>query len=93
MRIQRIVAFSVITLGALAFAPAALALPTCSQLATDPANGLAGNPIVLSPTSTLVPASGPNPGYCRVDFILSKLLSKDIAQLPELSAANWSDFA
>ena len=72
MRTQRIVAFSVITLGALAFAPAALALPTCSKLATDPANGLARKPIIRSPTSTLVPASGPNAGYCRVDFILSE---------------------
>src|SRR5215470_6036686 len=61
------------TLGVFAFAPtAALAVPTCSQLATDPANGLAGNPIIVSPTSTLVPASGANAAYCRVDFILSE---------------------
>ena len=73
MRMQQRLVLSGITLGALAFVPAAaLALPTCSQLATDPANGLAGNPIIISPTATLVPAAGSNAAYCRVDFILSE---------------------
>src|SRR5215831_20666071 len=60
-------------LGSAALVPATAfaATPTCSQLATDPANGLAGNPIILSPTSTLVPAAGGNAAYCRVDFTLS----------------------
>ena len=32
--------------------------PTCQQLNSDPAYGLAGNPVVLSHTATLVPAGG-----------------------------------
>ena len=61
-------------LGSAAFIPAtaSAATPTCLQLATDPANGLAGNSIIISPTATLVPAAGSNAAYCRVDFILSE---------------------
>jgi hypothetical protein len=73
MRMQRRLVLSGIALGALAFAPAtALAVPTCAQLATDPANGLAGNPIILTPTATLVPAGGSNAAYCRIDFVVSQ---------------------
>jgi hypothetical protein len=68
---------------ALAAAPqVAVALPTCEQLATDPAYGLAGNPQVSGPTAVLLPAGvepPPFPGlppapytaYCRVDFTFS----------------------
>src|SRR5262249_22958378 len=73
MRMQRRLVLSGIALGALAFAPAtALAGPTCAQLATEPANGLAGNPIILTPTATLVPAAGSDAAYCRVDFVVSQ---------------------
>jgi hypothetical protein len=41
----------------------------CAELATDPANGLAGNPIVKSATSTIVAASGPNVSYCQVNVL------------------------
>jgi hypothetical protein len=44
----------------------ASALPSCSALATDPANGLAGNPVVKSATSEIVSA-----GYCQVDILYS----------------------
>ena len=50
---------------------AALALPTCAELATNPAYGLAGNAQVSGATSVLVSTSGPNTAYCRVDFIFS----------------------
>jgi Tannase and feruloyl esterase len=46
--------------------------PTCAQLNTDPAYGLAGNPVVIQHSTTLVPAAGPNPAYCRVDFVVSE---------------------
>src|SRR5262249_39835026 len=50
----------------------ALAAPTCAQLTTDPANGLAGNPTIVSATATLVPKAGSNAAYCRVDFTVSE---------------------
>src|SRR5262245_46867497 len=58
---------------------AAAALPTCQQLATDPAFGLAGNPQVTALSTTLLPAGveltpfGPVPytAYCRIDFTFS----------------------
>jgi feruloyl esterase len=46
--------------------------PTCEQLSADPAFGLAGNPVVIQHSTTLVPASGSNPAYCRVDFVVSE---------------------
>ena len=46
--------------------------PTCAQLNTDPAHGLAGNPVVIQHITTLVPASGSNPAYCRVEFVVSE---------------------
>jgi Tannase and feruloyl esterase len=78
-------AFAFLVLGTGAWAPAAsFALPTCAQLATDPANGLAGNPQIVAATLTAaiipaVPAVPPNPpgqptatpptpAYCQVNF-------------------------
>jgi hypothetical protein len=49
--------------------PAALAAVTCPELATDPAHGLAGNPVVKTVTSTIIPASGPNVSHCQVDIL------------------------
>src|SRR5262245_7215178 len=46
--------------------------PTCAQLNTDSIHGLAGNPVVVQHNTTLVPAAGANPAYCRVDFIVSE---------------------
>jgi hypothetical protein len=42
---------------------------SCVALATDPANGLLGNPVVKSVTSQVVPASPPNASHCRVDLL------------------------
>jgi len=41
----------------------------CAALATDPANGLAENPVIKSVTSQIVPASGANAAHCRVDLL------------------------
>ena len=49
--------------------PATAAPATCATLATDPANGLAGNPVIKSANSSIVPASGQNVAYCRVQFL------------------------
>ena len=46
--------------------------PTCAQLRTDPAYGLQANPVVIQHSTTLVPAAGANPAYCRVDFVVSE---------------------
>jgi feruloyl esterase len=60
-------------LGSAAFiAPAQAKLPACAQLATDPAYGLAGASTILTPTATLVAASGSNLAYCRIDFVVSE---------------------
>src|SRR5215472_18968919 len=41
----------------------------CAELATDPANGLAGNPTVKSATSNITAASGSNKAFCQVDIL------------------------
>jgi Tannase and feruloyl esterase len=42
---------------------------SCAELATDPANGLAGNPDVKSATSKIVNAAGANVAFCQVDIL------------------------
>ncbi len=42
---------------------------SCAELATDPANGLLGNPTVKSVSSAVVPASGTNVAFCQVDLL------------------------
>src|SRR5438552_12182561 len=50
--------------------PEPLGVPVnCVQLPTDPAVGLAGNPVIKAATSTLIPASGVNKAHCRVDVL------------------------
>src|SRR5439155_27315944 len=41
----------------------------CSQLATDPAFGLAGNPGIRAVSSTVIPASGVNKAYCQANVL------------------------
>ena len=50
---------------------AAIALPSCADLATNPAYGLAGNAQVSGLTAALQPTAGSNTAYCRVDFTFS----------------------
>jgi hypothetical protein len=75
MNIQRHIAATVLLAAAFAPAPApALAhrtpppTPACSDLATDPQWGLAGNPAVTGLTAVITPASGTNLAHCQVDF-------------------------
>ncbi|MEJ2246861.1 MAG: hypothetical protein P8Y80_12405 [Acidobacteriota bacterium] len=42
---------------------------TCDEFATDPANGLPGNPNVKSSSSQIIPAAGPNVAHCQVDIL------------------------
>jgi feruloyl esterase len=68
----------------------ALALPSCEQLGTDPALGLAGNPQVGALSVTLLPAGaeftpfGPIPytAYCRIDFTFSGESGPSAGYLP-----------
>src|SRR5262245_11219797 len=70
MRKLRFLIVSASALGAPALAPAsALAMPSCAQLATDPANGFAGNPDVSEVTFSLVP-TGTGAG-CELNFTIS----------------------
>jgi hypothetical protein len=41
----------------------------CSQLATEPAGGLVGDPSVKSVTSAIIPASGASSSYCQVNVL------------------------
>jgi len=50
----------------------------CIELATDPRNGLAGNPAVKSVTSQIVPASGANASYCQVDVLFGNHPAQNI---------------
>src|SRR5262249_16037650 len=50
---------------------AAVALPTCRDLAPNPANGLAGNAQISALTAALQAAAVTNKPYCRVDFTFS----------------------
>src|SRR5215471_4620084 len=73
---------------------AAVALPTCEQLATNPAYGLAGNPQISGLTAVLLPAGvepSPFPGilpdtpytaYCKVDFTFSGESGASAGYLP-----------
>jgi len=42
---------------------------TCAELATDPANGLAGNPTVKSVNSQIIAVAGANKAYCQVNIL------------------------
>lgn len=54
----------------MAFAPAAaIAAPSCATLATDHANGIAGDPTIKSATSVIVPAAGSTVSFCKVSLL------------------------
>src|SRR5689334_15743828 len=61
---------------------AAVALPACADLATNPAYGLAGNPQVSGVTAALQPTAGANTPYCRVDFTFSGESGPSAGYLP-----------
>ena len=42
---------------------------SCAELATDPDNDLAGNPVVKSVSSQIIGASGANAAYCQVNLL------------------------
>ena len=56
-------------------APAAV---HCSDLASDPRHGLAGNPAVKSVTSQIIAATGANASYCQVDILFGTSPAQNI---------------
>ena len=56
--------------------------PTCADLATNPAWGLAGNPSITALTATVTPAAGINAAYCQVNFTDVTLVGPDFGYLP-----------
>jgi hypothetical protein len=79
---MRNVAYLVISgalLGSASLLPStAVAAPACTALATDPANGLAGNPFVKSANSSIIPPSGPNASYCQVNILYGESAAQNI---------------
>jgi hypothetical protein len=51
---------------------------SCAELATDPDNGLAGNPVVKSASSQIIAASGPNKAYCQVNLLYGTKAEQNI---------------
>jgi feruloyl esterase len=56
--------------------------PTCADLATNPAWGLAGNPSITNLTVAIVPASGTNAAYCQVNLTDVTLAGPEFGYLP-----------
>jgi len=61
---------------------AAVALPACADLQTNPAYGLAGNPRISGLTAAVQLASGGNKPYCKVDFTFSGESGPSAGYLP-----------
>src|SRR5262249_27885940 len=51
---------------------------TCSQLATDPALGLARNRDIKSVSAAIIAASGPNKAYCQVNVLYGTSANQNI---------------
>src|SRR5215467_3380187 len=73
MRHRSVVALSTALAFSTLFASKASAAVGCALLATNPAYGLAGNPVIKSPTAMVVPASvsPAHKAYCNVQFTYS----------------------
>ena len=56
----------------------ATALPSCTALAIDSANGLAGNPFVKSASSVIIPPAGANASYCQVNILYGENPNQNI---------------
>jgi hypothetical protein len=65
----RPVSLAASVIGLALLAPAAHAAVSCTELATDPANGLLGSPNVKAVNSAIIPASGSNASYCQVNIL------------------------
>src|SRR5215813_2698589 len=71
-----------VAISASATAWAAPSTPTCTELATDPRWGLAGNPSITGLTAVVTPASGTNLTYCQVNFTDVTLVGPEFGYAP-----------
>ena len=74
--------FSAMLLSLALVSTAAAALPTCVELGSQPAFGLAGNPQLTAVASALVPVAGTNAAYCQVNITVSSEAGPDAGYLP-----------
>jgi hypothetical protein len=75
---RRFIAF-IMSMAALALlAPAAFAAVHCTELATNPADGLLGAPGVKSVNSQVIAASGSNVSYCQVNILYGTSTDQNI---------------
>src|SRR5882672_1321786 len=56
--------------------------PICTDLASDPTWGLAGNPSIADLTAVIAPASGSNVAYCQVDLTDVSLAGEAYGYMP-----------
>jgi hypothetical protein len=87
MMTMRLYVFRTALLSAVVVAPtiawASPATPACSDLASDPAYGLAGQPsLIANVTAAVIPASGANAAYCQVNFTDVTLVGPDFGYQP-----------
>jgi hypothetical protein len=86
MKGRSLTALTAFLLGSACLTPAMAITPTCSQIATNPAYGLAGNAVIwqsgtqgpdneglMTPSAVIVPATATVPAYCKVNFQYSAL--------------------
>jgi hypothetical protein len=86
MKGRSLTALTAFLLGSACLTPAMAITPTCSQIATNPAYGLAGNAVIwqsgtqgpdneglMTPSAVIVPATATVPAYCKVNFHYSAL--------------------
>lgn len=83
---KRLTALRTALLSAAIVAPATVlgapATPACSDLASDPAWGLAGNPSITNLVAVLTPPAGANAAYCQVTFTDVTLVGPEYGYLP-----------
>jgi hypothetical protein len=68
--------------GAVVLPTSLAALPTCVELGTNPAWGVAGNALLSAASTTLVPASGSNAAYCQVNITVASQSGPGAGYLP-----------
>lgn len=68
--------------GAIVIPTSLAASPTCVELGTNPAWGVAGNPLLSAGSTTLVPVSGSNAAYCQVNLTVASQSGPAAGYLP-----------
>jgi len=75
---HRLIALTASLAALVLLAPGAYAAVRCTELATNPANGLLGAPGVKSVNSQIIAASGSNASYCQVNILYGTNANQNI---------------